>query len=57
MAYAFYTKFYNVQSLSEIMKVEGKTTINVLDTEYKNESKKLKPYMYSHVYGQRESSA
>ncbi len=36
MAYAFYTKFYNVQSLSDIMKVQNNDTIYVIDSEYKN---------------------
>jgi hypothetical protein len=53
MAYAFYTKFYNVTSLNDIMKVENNNTVHVIDTEYKNSERKMKPYVFSHVYNQK----
>ena len=56
LAYSFYTKFYNVASLNDIMKVENNTTVYVIDTEYKNLLKKMKPYVFSNVYNQKETS-
>lgn len=55
-AYAFYTKFYN-SSIHEIIKIdESSNTIFIADPEYKNTDRKMKPFMYSAVFGETQQN-